>query len=115
MLNETQVILNRLAVADREHQKEAGGRLLLRSVKYLCAAVVAAFLLDVVFHLDAGWRLGLLLALICCVVVLTIFGWHRAFVRRNRLEHIARFLETRDPALGSRLINLLAVEGTSSR
>jgi ElaB/YqjD/DUF883 family membrane-anchored ribosome-binding protein len=110
MLNETQVILNRLAVADREHQKEAGGRLLLRSVKYLCAAVVAAFLLDVVFHLDAGWRLGLLLALICCVVVLTIFGWHRAFVRRNRLEHIARFLETRDPALGSRLINLLQLK-----
>ena len=30
-----------------------------------------------------------------------------AFVRRNRIEHIARFLETRDPALGSRLINLL--------
>ena len=40
MLNETQNILDRLAAADREHQKEAGGRLLLRSVKYVCAAVL---------------------------------------------------------------------------
>ena len=110
MLNETEIILNRLAVADREHQKEAGGRLLLRSVKYLCAAVLAAFLLDVVFHLEAGWRLGLLLALIFGVILLGIISWHRAFVRRNRMEHIARFLETRNPALGSRLINLLQLK-----
>jgi hypothetical protein len=107
MLTETQNILNRLAAADREHQKEAGGRLLLRSVKYVCAAILSGFILDVIFHLNAGWRLGLLLALICGVFVLAIFGWHLAFVRRNRMEHIARFLETRDPALGSRLINLL--------
>lgn len=107
MLNDTQIILNRLAVADREHQKEAGGRLLLRSVKYLCGALLATFLLDVTFHLSSSWRLGLLLALIFGVVFLVIFGWYRAYVRRNSLEHIARFLETRDPALGSRLINLL--------
>jgi hypothetical protein len=106
MLN-TQHILVRLAAADREHQKEAGGTLLLRGVKYACAAILAAFILDVAFHLNAGWRLGLLLAMIAAVVALMGFGWHLAFVRRNRLEHIARFLETRDPALGSRLINLL--------
>lgn len=107
MLNETRIILERLAAADRAHQKEAGGRLLLRSVKYLCAVVLAAFVLDVVFHLSAGWRLGFLLALIFGIFVLAVFVWRIAFVRRNRLEHIARFLETRDPALGSRLINLL--------
>lgn len=107
MLNETQIIRDRLAAADRVHQKEAGGRLLLRSVKYLCAAVLAAFLLDAVLHLSAGWRLGLLLALIFGVLGLATVSWRLAFVRRNRLEHIARFLETRDPALGSRLINLL--------
>jgi hypothetical protein len=64
MLNETQIILNRLAVADREHQKEAGGRLLLRSVKYGCAAVLFGFVLDVIFHLGADWRLGILLMLL---------------------------------------------------
>ena len=110
MLTETQNILNRLAAADREHQKEAGGRLLLRGVKYVCAAVLVAFILDVIFHLNAGWRLGLLLALISGVLVLAIFSWRLAFVRRNRMEHIARFLEMRDPALGSRLINLLQLD-----
>ncbi|MGD0745979.1 MAG: hypothetical protein ABSA45_12570, partial [Verrucomicrobiota bacterium] len=107
MLNQTQIILSRLAVADREHQKEAGGKLLLRSVKYACAAVLSGFILDVIFHLNADWRLGILLVMISGVFVLAIFSWHLAFVRRNRIEHIARFLETRDPALGSRLINLL--------
>jgi ElaB/YqjD/DUF883 family membrane-anchored ribosome-binding protein len=110
MLTETQNILNRLAAADREHQKEAGGRLLLRGVKYVCAAVLVAFIVDVIFHLNAGWRLGLLLALISGVLVLAIFSWRLAFVRRNRMEHIARFLEMRDPALGSRLINLLQLD-----
>jgi len=106
MLN-TPKILERLAAADRVHQKEAGGKLLLGSVKYACAAVLSVFVLDVILHLNAGWRLGLLLAMIAGVCALAGFGWHLAFVRRNRLEHIARFLETRDPALGSRLINLL--------
>jgi len=110
MLN-TQHILARLAAADRAHQKEAAGTLLLRGVKYACAAVLAAFVLDVAFHLNAGWRLGLLLAMIAGVFALACFGWHLAFIRRNRLEHIARFLETRDPALGSRLINLLQLSG----
>jgi ElaB/YqjD/DUF883 family membrane-anchored ribosome-binding protein len=100
-------ILERLAAADREHQKEAGGTLLLDSVKYACAAVLLVFVLDVILHLNAGWRLGILLAMIAGVCALSGFAWHLAFIRRNRLEHIARFLETRDPALGSRLINLL--------
>jgi hypothetical protein len=110
MLN-TQHIVVRLAAADRAHQKEAGGTLLLRGVKYACAAVLSAFVLDVAFHLNAGWRLGLLLVMLAGVAAGAGFGWHLAFVRRNRLEHIARFLETRDPALGSRLINLLQLSG----
>ena len=111
MLNQTQNILNCLAAADREHQKESGARLLLGNVRQVCLFILAAFILDVVFHLGAGWRLGLLLTLIAGVIVLFILSWHLAFVRRNRLEHIARFLETRDPALGSRLINLLQLRG----
>src|ERR1017187_345202 len=106
MLN-TQNILERVAAADRAHQKEAGGKFLLGMVKYAGVAVLLAFILDVVLHLAAGWRFGILLAMIGGVLALAGFAWRVAFVRRNRLEHIARFLETRDPALGSRLINLL--------
>lgn len=109
-MKETQHILNRLAAADRAHQREAGGRLLLRSVKYGCALVLAAFATDVALHLSAGWRLGLLLALGAAALGLAGAAWYLAFIRRNRLEHIARFLETRDPKLGSRLINLLQLQ-----
>ena len=63
MLKEDPNILARLGAADRVHQREAAGRFLLRCVKYLCGFVLAAFVLDVVLHLPAGWRLGLLLFL----------------------------------------------------
>jgi len=109
-MNDNQQIVYRLATADRAHQQEAGGRFLLRSVKYVCALVLGVFLLDVIFHLHAGWRLGLLLGLIGGVLILLGVAWYLAFVRRNRLEHIARFLESRDPALGSQLINLLQLQ-----
>ena len=112
MLN-TQNILERLAVADREHQKEAGGKLLLGSVKYACAALLSAFVLDVIFRLNADWRFGILLAMIAAVCALAGVGWRLAFVCRNRFERIARFLETRDPTLGSRLINLLQLSAQS--
>jgi len=107
MLNPTQNILNRLAVADRVHQKEAGCKLLLRAVKYFCEAILLVFLLDVIFHLVAPWRAGLSLAIIAAILALAILAWHRAFIQRNSLEYIARFLESRDRSLGSRLINLL--------
>jgi ElaB/YqjD/DUF883 family membrane-anchored ribosome-binding protein len=113
MLNDTPTIRQRLVAADREHQREAGGKLLFRSVKYLCGGVAGLFAVDVILHLNAGWRLGLILALAAGVGVLGIICWRRAFVRRNRLEHIARFLETRQPALGSRLINLLQLSEQS--
>ncbi len=73
-------------------------------------SVLAAFVADVALHLRAGWRLGLLLAMSGAAAALLGVAWRVAFVRRNRLEHIARFLETRAPALGSRLINLLQLQ-----
>lgn len=107
IVNATGEILNRLATADREHQKEAGVRLLLQSVKYLLGALLGLFLLDLVFQLGPRWRLGLDLALAAGIIGFGVVLWRVAMVRRNRLEHIARFLEGQDAALGSRLINLL--------
>lgn len=40
MLNQTQNVLNRLAAADREHQKESGARLLLGNVRQVCLFIV---------------------------------------------------------------------------
>jgi hypothetical protein len=114
MLSETQTLLERLAAADRERQKEAGGIFLLRCVKFACAFVLLAFVLDVIVHLNSGWRLAILLALLVGVLALGGLGWYLAMVRRNRAEHIARFIETRDPALGSSLINILQLSEQSS-
>ena len=111
MLKDTQKFLERLAAADREHQKEGAGKLLLRSVKYVCATVVGLFAGDVILHLNAGWRLALGLAALAGLGVLGTIAWRRAYIHHNRFEHIARFLETRQPALGSRLINLLQLTG----
>jgi hypothetical protein len=110
MLNEHRTVLSRLAAADRRHQKEAGGRLLLRGLQWACLVVLGAFVADVALHLGAGWRLGLLLGMIGAAAALLGVAWRVAFVHRNRLERIARFLETRAPALGSRLINLLQLQ-----
>ena len=77
---------------------------------YACLVVLAAFVADVALHLGAGWRLGLLLAMRGAAAALLVVAWRVAFVRRNRLERVARFLENRAPALGSRLINLLQLQ-----
>ena len=110
MLKETRTILDRLLAADRAHQQEAGGGLLLRSVKYGCGVVVMLFVADVILHLQAGWRLAWLLTLVVGVLLTLGASWYVAFIRRNRLEQIARFLEARHPDLGSRLINLLQLQ-----
>jgi len=114
MLTEAENMLNRLAAADRVCQKEDAMGLLLRATPYGCGFILAAFCLDVVFHLGAAGRLGILLAGLAGAGALLGVAWYRAFVRRNRPERIARFLEIHNPTLGSRLINLLQLSEQTS-
>src|SRR5436190_15427893 len=109
----TAAFLQRLALADRSHQREVGGCFLLRCAKYFFGVVIILFALDVFLHLSAGWRLTL--GCFFLGLALALFGraaW-LAYRMKNQLERIARFLETRDPALGSKLINLLQLRGQS--
>lgn len=110
MLNETRNILDRLRAADRVHQRENGGSFLLRGTKYVLALVLLAFILDVALHLSSGWRLGMLLGLAAVALFLAGASAYLAWMRRNRLEHIARLLESRDDSLGSKLINFLQLQ-----
>src|SRR5262245_46677974 len=111
MRNEVQPIARRLAAADRSLQKERGGSFLFRSCKYFCGLVLVCFFLDVFLHLDAAHRILLLAGL--GLTLLAALGWaaHVAYVRKNPLERVARILEERDPALGSKLINILQIQG----
>ena len=107
MKNLRDSILIRLANADREHQREKGASLLLRCLKWVLALVVSCAALDVFLHLGAGARLALIGLLLALATGLLGWCWYIARVRRNRLEHVARLLEQRDAALGSKLINIL--------
>lgn len=113
MLKQVQPIIRRLAAADRSFQKEIGTSLFLRSCKYLFTFIVLCFVLDVVFHLEATWRVLLLGAFLLFGLFLAGRAWFIAYVRKNNVEHIARVLESRDPALGSKLINILQLRAQS--
>ncbi len=114
MLREMQPVVSGLKAADRSLQKEKGRSLLLRTFPWLLGIVLAGFLLDVFLHLGPGSRL--LLVGILWLACLVGLGWsyYVSHVRRNQLERIARVLETRDPALGSRLINILQLESQTN-
>jgi ElaB/YqjD/DUF883 family membrane-anchored ribosome-binding protein len=114
MLRELQPVVSGLKAADRSFQKEKGRSLLLRGFPWFLGIIVAGFLLDAFLHLGSGLRLlmvGLLL-----LGSLAGLGWSYfvSHVRRNQLERIARILESRDPALGSRLINILQLESQTN-
>lgn len=99
--------LYKLTRADRAHQREVGGSLFFRCIKWLLLLVVACFVADVFLHLEAGWRLVMTGALALAALGLLGWSWYVAYVRKNQLAHIARLLEERDPKLGSKIINLI--------
>ena len=109
-MNQPNPIHERLAQADRVAQKERGGSLLLRAVKWLLGALLLAFALDVLLHLGPGARLAAMGLLVLAAAGLGGWSYYVACVRRSQLERIARFLEERDPALGSKLINILQLQ-----
>jgi hypothetical protein len=110
MLKEIQPIVSGLEAADRSFQKEQGRGFLLRACPYLLGLILFCFILDLFLQLTSTPRLVLLSIL--GVVFLGILGWsfYIARIRRNQLEHVARLLETRDPKLGSKLINILQLQ-----
>jgi hypothetical protein len=110
MLNEIQPVVSGLEAADRSFQREKGRGFLLRASPWLLGFILFCFLLDLFFQLRSGPRMLLLGAL--GLLFFGMLGWscYVARVQRNQLERIARLLETRDPALGSRLINVLQLE-----
>ena len=114
----TQELPKKLAAADRAHQRQLGLEFLLRAAKYAGPVLLALFALDVALHLGAGWRLGLAVGALAAALATGGWSLYVGTVRRNSPEKTARLLESRDAALGSKLINFLqlrrSLEGQSA-
>ncbi len=114
MLNEIQPVVSGLQAADRSLQKEKGRGLLLRACPWLFGLILLGFFLDVFFHLSPAWRIVLLVGLALAGAGVLAWGYYIAKVCRNELERMARILETRDPSLGSKLINILQLQSQTN-
>lgn len=99
-----------LASADRVWQEDRAKRFFGKSIKWLAAAFVVLILLDVIFHLSPWARLGgSALWVLATIVVVVAMLWI-ALVSQSPLERIARLLESRSEALGSKLINMIQLQ-----
>lgn len=97
----------RLARADAAWRAERVRTLLWRTVPWLLAFALLSLVLDAFLQLGVAARLVLLgLGLLAALGAAggALFG---IWLRRNPPERVARHLESRAPALGSRLINAL--------
>lgn len=104
---ETEALLRRLAAADRVWQREKGRALGWRLLPALFAFVVLAVAADAFLQLGTHARLAVLgVGALATFVVLAVCG-RLGWILRNPPERTARFLESRDGQLGSKLINAL--------
>src|SRR2546427_8877069 len=100
-------VTHRIAAAGRSFQRQAAVAFALRTLKYVAALLVVLFALDVALHLGARSRAALGVCYVAGLLVVTACAFFIAQIRRNKLERVARMLESRDASLGSRLINFL--------
>ena len=107
MLKEIQTLLDRLAEADGVWQREKARALAWRIVPAFLGLAAAAFAADAFLQLGPRVRIACLAAAGLFAASATAWVWWTGWRQRNPPERIARHLEQRDPALGSRLINAL--------
>jgi hypothetical protein len=110
ILKNRSALISRLNAADRSYQGAQGRSFLYRSFAWVFGAVLLFFVLDVAFHLDARGRALLIagfVAGVACLAAIAAYIWRG---RRNRVEKVARLVETQEPQLGSKVINLLQLD-----
>ncbi|YCM42592.1 DUF4175 family protein [Verrucomicrobiaceae bacterium 227] len=112
--NQRSNIIDALRAAGKVFAHHRACIALLRSVKFLIAAVITIALLDILFHLSAIPRLLLLSGLLLSGVLLIALAFFTIIWRKPSLDDTARDLEKRDPALGSKLTNVLQLHAQAN-
>ncbi|MES2924869.1 MAG: DUF4175 family protein [Verrucomicrobiota bacterium] len=110
-----QPVLDVLRRAGALHSRQRAMLLVLRSSVWLVAAIPLLMLADVLFHFSDPLRLagGIGVVLVALTVIGVAVGV--ACFARPPLLRIARLLESRNPALGSKLVNILQLDADASR
>jgi len=107
---EQMTVIDALRNAGATHARQHALLFALRAALWLILAIPLLLIADVLFHFSDMLRLGGSIAII--LALLTILGvamWMACFVRPPLLR-IARLLESRNPQLGSKLINILQLD-----
>lgn len=97
------------------HARHRAVRFLLRAMLIVLLAIPVLMVTDVLFHFSAIPRLagGIAILLAAGASLLIAFGL-ACFARPPALR-IARLLESRNPALGSKLVNILQLEADAAK
>ncbi|MCW1884128.1 hypothetical protein OKA04_05260 [Luteolibacter flavescens] len=85
-------------------------RLVMRSLVWIALAVPLLMVADILFHFSDGVRLAGSLGVAVALVLVLAAAAVIAFFARPPLLRVARLLESRDPSLGSKLVNLLQLD-----
>ena len=107
-------LMERLAAADRSLQQEEGTLVVLRSWRWLVPWLFGALVADVLFHLSAPARLGLLPGFVALILGRLVYAIWVGCFRRSPAAKTARVLEPRHPRLGSKLIHVLQLRAQTT-
>lgn len=103
-------ILRRLRDAERVWLRGVALERFLRLVKWGCALLLFSVALDLIAQLESAPRLTLTVLLTLGALGAAAAAFWRGWIHRGPLLRIARLLESRDPTLGSKLMNVLQLE-----
>lgn len=106
-------IIRTLREAGGVHSRRRAAVFLLRALLLIAIAIPALMLADVLFHFSSHLRLAGTLTLIVALIAAFAVSLSIALFSRPPLLRIARLLESRNPKLGSKLINILQLEKDS--
>ncbi|MGJ8635188.1 MAG: hypothetical protein ACSHX7_14830, partial [Luteolibacter sp.] len=108
-------VLETLKRAGAVHSRNRALMFLLRAGIILLALIPILLIADILFHFPNHLRLaGLLAFFFAGLILIGISLWIGCFVRPPLLR-LARLLESRNPALGSKLINILQLASDTER
>lgn len=117
MLNSTTQILRRLRTAAMGWRRREWGVWCFQTSAFCWLGLVILGLGDAVFHWSGAARATGFGLLAFALTLRLIWFWYRRKGEGDGLESIARFLETQDPTLGSKLMNFLQLraQGTDPK